>query len=260
LKSGGGSWIGGDDAVNVWGNTRPLVDPFYANQLDVSYEHYFEETNGAFIAAFFYKDIDTFINDITIDPFDFAAAGYQIPEINPGTGNPIRNGQFQTAFNNDEGGYIRGIELAYTQTFQNLPGAWSGLGVTGGYSYTESEVEFETGLSGETLNIPLPGLSENVFNGTVFFDYEQFSTRVSVRHRGEYVGEQVAVETQLAFFAGETVVDYQASYDFDSGVQMVFQVNNLTDEPNKTYFGAESQTGTIQYFGRQFFLGVNYSM
>ncbi|WP_299596829.1 TonB-dependent receptor [uncultured Microbulbifer sp.] len=262
LKAGGGSWVeqgATEDKFNVWGNTSPLLSPMYANQLDISYEHYFEETEGAIVAALFYKDIESLVTDITIDPFDFAAAGIDIPDVNPESGNPFVGGQFQTAYNNEDAGYIQGIELAYTQTLEFLPGVWSGLGFTTGYSYTDSEIEAETGLSGASIRIPLPGLSKNVFNTTVFFDYDNFSTRVSARYRDTYVGEQVAVDSQLAFFDSETVVDYQASYQLDSGVQFVFQANNLTDEPNKTYFGNEAQTGTIQYFGRQYFLGVNYT-
>lgn len=262
LKAGGGSWIergATEDKFNVWGDTSPLLNPLYANQFDLSYEHYLEETEGAIVAALFYKDIESLVTNITIDPFDFAAAGMDIPDVNPETGHPLVNGLFQTAFNNEDAGYIRGVELAYTQTFEFLPGAWSGLGVTASYSYTESEIEAETDLSGGSIKIPLPGLSKNVFNTTVFYDYGNFSTRVSARHRDNYVGEQVAVESQLAFFDSETVVDYQASYQLESGLQFVFQVNNLTDEPNKTYFGNEAQTGTIQHFGRQYFLGVNYT-
>ena len=39
--------------------------------------------------------------------------------------------------------------------------------------------------------------------------------------------------------------------------QGVFSVSNITDEPNISYFGAEYNTGTIQYYGRQYYLGIN---
>ena len=39
----------------------PYLRPFYANQYDISYERYFEDTDGAFIAALFYKDIESFV-------------------------------------------------------------------------------------------------------------------------------------------------------------------------------------------------------
>ncbi|ACJ29405.1 TonB-dependent receptor [Shewanella piezotolerans WP3] len=269
LKSGMGSWY--DDSAtpgykkyNAWGNTSPLLDPFYADQFDLSYEHYFEDSEGAIALAVFYKDIKSFINNFTIQPFDFEQAGFIVPDtiVDNGVEFPVvkDEGQYQTAINNDNGGYIRGVELAYTQIFDFLPGAFAGLGFTGSYSYSDSEVEFETDLSGQSLAIPLPGLSEHVANTTLFYTLEGFDTRVSMRYRSEYVSEQVAVESQLAFFDAETIFDYQASYGMENGLKLLFQVNNLTDEPNKTYFGQPQQTGTIQTFGRQYYLGFSYSM
>ncbi|QYK06905.1 TonB-dependent receptor [Shewanella zhangzhouensis] len=269
LKSGMGSWY--DDAstpgykkYNAWGNTSPLLDPFYADQFDLSYEHYFEDSEGAVVVALFYKDIKSFINNFTIQPFDFEAAGFLVPDtiIDNGVEFPVvkDEGQYQTAINNDKGGYIRGVELAYTQVFDFLPEPLSGLGFTGSYSYSDSEVQFTTDLSGSSLDIPLPGLSEHVVNTTLFYTLDGFDTRLSMRYRSGYVSEQVAVETQLAFFDAETIFDYQASYALDNGLKFLFQINNLTDEPNKTYFGEEYQTGTIQSFGRQYFLGLSYSM
>ncbi|MBB1267986.1 TonB-dependent receptor [Shewanella sp. SR44-3] len=269
LKSGVGSWY--DDAAqpgvkkyNAWGSTSPLLDPFYADQFDLSYEHYFEESEGAFVFALFYKDIKSFINNFTISPFDFKNAGFIVPDevVIDGVTFPVsgNEGQYQTAINNDNGGYIRGVEVAYTQLFDFLPYGLDGLGFSGSYSYSDSEVEFTTDLGGSSLSIPLPGLSESVLNTTLFYGYEGFDTRISMRYRSEYVSEQVAVESQLAFFDAETVFDYQASYAFDSGLKLLFQVNNLTDEANKTYFGQTHQTGTLQSFGRQFFLGASYSL
>ena len=131
----------------------PFLKPFYANQFDLSYERYFEDSNGAFVAALFYKDIKSFIQQDTITDFDFAEAGFPLPDYVPGTEpgnpdglppkavNPI--GDYSTAVNNDQGGYIRGVELAYTQVFKDLPSFWSGLGISASYSYTESEIETE---------------------------------------------------------------------------------------------------------------------
>lgn len=261
LKSGAGSWIDSEDRFNAWGNTSPLLDPFYANQYDLSYEHYFADTDGAIIVGVFRKDIESFIEQITLRGVDFEALGFNVPEINPNTGNPLQpGGEYQTAYNNTKGGYIQGIELGYTQTFDFLPGIWSGLGMSSSYSYTESDVERINNLGGEAKDIGMPGLSPRNLSATLFYDYEGFSTRLNYRYREAFVANQVAVETQEVFYADESVVDYQASYEFDNGIELVFQVNNLTDEPSKTYFGTEEQTGSIQYFGRQYFFGVNYKM
>ena len=134
------------------------------------------------------------------------------------------------------------------------------MGVSTSYSFTESEIQQQTNLGGSTVDISLPGLSENVFTGTVFWEYEGFEARVSARYRDPFVSEQVAVNEQIVNFDGETVVDMQTSYQVNDQWSVLFQVNNVTDEPTKSYFGDETQTGTIQFFGRQYFLGVTYSM
>ena len=83
---------------------------------------------------------------------------------------------------------------------------------------------------------------------------------MSARYRDEFVSEQVAVEAQTVNYDDELVIDYQASYQVTENLGVVFQVNNLTDEPTQSYFGVQSQTGTIQYFGRQVFLGMTYGL
>ncbi|WP_339898034.1 TonB-dependent receptor [uncultured Gilvimarinus sp.] len=258
LKSGGGSWVA-DGKFNMWGNTSPFLDPFYATQYDLSYEHYFSDSSGNVFAALFYKDIESFIENSTIYDYPFAENGILVP-TDPATGQPYANGEYQTAVNNDEGGYIRGVELGYNQTFDFLPGALKGLGFTGSYSYTESEVENTISSGAVGWDATLPGLAPNVFTGTIFYDYEGFSTRLSVNYRDAFVNEEVMAEDpQNVYYAEETILNYQASYSFDSGLSVEFQVSNLTDEPSLTYFGEPAQTGNINYYGRQVFAGVSYS-
>jgi outer membrane receptor protein involved in Fe transport len=56
------------------------------------------------------------------------------------------------------------------------------------------------------------------------------------------------------------VADFQASYAFKNGLSVLFQVNNLTDQPTRTYFGNPLQTGTLQWFGRQYYMGFTYAL
>ena len=252
------------DILTGSNNNNPYLKPFYANQFDLSYERYFTETDGAFVAAFFYKDIESFVQKVKIFDYNFAENGFYVPETieDPDSGrlvtvDPV--GEYETAFNNADGGYIRGIELAYTQVFSFLPDLWSGLGRNLSYSYTESEVSIKTDLSGSEREQALPGLSENVLQATVFWAYEDFETRLSARYRDEFVSEQWGVNEQVVNFDAEVVVDFQASYNISEHLGVLLQVNNLTDEPTQSYFGSEQYTGTTQYFGRQVYFGANYS-
>ncbi len=256
--------INNDGIINGSSENNPFLRPFYADQLDLSYEHYLDDGEGAFVAAIFNKDIKSLINTFSIANFDFKAAGFQVPDVyvDPVTGVPkaVKNGTYTTAVNNKEGGYIRGVELAYTQLYKFLPGLWSGLGTSLSYSYTDSEIKQQTNLGGSSVDISLPGLSSNVWTGAVFYEYEGFETRVSARYRNPFVSEQVSVNEQIVNFDGETVIDFQSSYQITDQFKVLFQVNNVTDEPTMSYFGDTKQTGTIQFFGRQFFLGGTYSM
>ncbi|GBL05391.1 TonB-dependent receptor [Glaciecola sp. KUL10] len=274
-----------EQTARISGNSRnsPTLEPFYATQYDLSYEYYFSETDGNFVAALFYKDIESFIENVGIEPFDFAANGFSVPDslsvpvfleaefagqeperARDAQGEPIfvtvptENGRYETAVNNANGGYIRGLELSYTQIYSFLPDLWSGLGVSASYSFTESEIQRTTGNG--VFASSLPGLSESVATATVFWEYEGFETRLSTRYRDAFVSEQVAINDQVVNFDSEIVIDYQASYQVNDNTSVLFQINNLTDEPTRSFFSSEEQTGTIQFFGTQYFLGVTYKL
>jgi phosphoribosylformimino-5-aminoimidazole carboxamide ribotide isomerase len=263
MKGGAGSWFGGVESdlnspnfglteYNVWTNGTPYLDPFRANQIDISYEHYFDE-GGAVTAAVFWKDIESLVEG----PTQFT--GDDIPDdlgiiAPPSTYLNI----YQTYLNNDKGGYIRGIELAGTKTFDGLPGMWGGFGVTASYSYTASETEVGGGaFYGQ--NLPLPGLSENVWSATVFYDWGGFSAHVNMRYRDEFVQNLPIPGAGSPTLAQPyTTADAQVSYAFENGLSVVLSGNNLTDEPNTIEYGVANALGEYKEFGRQYYLGLNY--
>jgi len=257
--------------IDLDSSTNPSILPFYANQIDVSYEHYFTETDGAFVFAIWNKDIKNFPDKLSEKNFDYAAAGITVPAVpddkllDETTGDPLlwENGTYTHKENNGNGGYIRGVEIAYTQTFKFLPGLWSGLGANVNFSYTESEILRPSIFpGGENKTTPIEDLSPRVYSATVFYDWdEKFTARVSARHRAAYLGKQIAIGSdQLAFFDKETIVSAQMSYNFTDKLQGVVSVDNLTDEPNSSYFADTARTGTIQFFGRTIYFGVNYTL
>jgi phosphoribosylformimino-5-aminoimidazole carboxamide ribotide isomerase len=257
MKGGAGSWNGGTDPntglveYNVWTNGTPYLDPFRANQLDLSYEHYFDN-GGAVTAAVFWKDIESLVEGPTqFTDVDADEIGIIVP---PGQFLNI----YQTFLNNDKGGYIRGIELAGTTTFDSLPGIWGGLGGTASYSYTQSETEVGGG-SFYGQNLPLPGLSQNVWSATAFWDIGAFSTHVNARYRDRFVQNLPIPGANSPVYAqAYTTVDAQASYAFENGLSIVVSGNNLTNESNTIEYGLDDVFGEYKEFGRVYFLGINY--
>ncbi|WP_266170397.1 TonB-dependent receptor [Dyella subtropica] len=258
MLAGSGSWVSSGQ-YNVWGGTSPLLNPLRATQYDLTYEHYFDDSTGAISGGVFYKNIKSFIQSVTYNNYNFAQAGITVP-TDPTTGKPYLNGQYQTAYN-AKGGDVRGLELSFSKN-GFLPGMWKGLGVQGNFALTSSTVSNPTTLGGPTSTIGLPGLSKRVASLAVFYDNGPFSARLSGNYRSKFVSDtQMSVKNQMVTFAAETVYDFQASYEISKQWKVVYQMLNINDQPTRTYFGSDpSQTGTIQYFGRTSYLGVEFKL
>lgn len=258
----------GIPTFNYGSNTSPFLTPFIADQIDLSYEHYMPDTNGSFVVAVYHREIKSFIQDITYEDFDFRAAGFDVPDTweVPDEGGqlveaPVENGNYSTSINNLDGGFIRGLEVSYTQTFNFLPELWQGLGVSASYSLTDSEISVANPVEGVSTGatLPFPGLVEKSANFTLFYSYGGFETRLSSTFQDSFVGEIRNVSLQPIVYAPETLLDYQAAYKFDNGLDLVFSISNLTNEPNRSYMFDEELTRTLQWFGRTFYMGANYT-
>lgn len=253
--------------INFGSNSNPKLRPYYAEQVDVVYEHYLPDSDGAFIFGIWHKDLNNIPTDISVDNFDFAAAGIEIPE--PPEGEPAyKNGTYSAAVNQDDAGWVRGIEIGYTQSFKSLPEPFNGLGVNVSYSHSDSEIEAATGVpgdideNGENRTGPLQGLSRNVYSATLFYNWEDnLEARINARYRSAYSDEQIAIgQAERAYFNDELIWSAQASYYFTDQLQAVISMDNITDEENVSYFGNQTQTGTLQFFGRTLYFGINYKM
>lgn len=254
----------GNGTARIDGNGgNPTLKPYRANQVDMTFEHYMGR-GGALVLGAFYKDIRSFVIGGVVPNYDFAAAG-----ISPGPDslslypNGITTTGNLFAPINGKGGYVYGFEAAFTKTFDFLPSPLDGFGVSANIAYNKSAVSFTSSLSGNSLSITLPGLSEVVSNPTVFYEKSGFGARVGMRYRSKFVAPQIGLNEQIVTNASETVFDAQLSYEFPAssalrGLTILAQANNFTDEPTRSYFGQQAQTGTIQYFGRQYFLGASF--
>jgi len=161
---------------------------------------------------------------------------------------------------NGTGGKIYGYEIAGAMPFSVFADALDGFGITGSYSFTKSDISDPNSPSR-----PLPGLSEDVVSGTVYYEKFGFSARASVRHRSAFLGEVqgVGADRLLRSARAETLIDAQISYDFQfgnfEGLTLLLQGYNLTDEPfvttelNNNQLVIDHQT-----FGRRYLLGVSF--
>lgn len=242
------------DVNSPWSGSggNPDLRPTIANVADISFEKYFADRQGYVSIAAFYKDLESFVftrNQI----FDFT--GYPSGGV-----TPVINQGVVSAPDNGEGGYISGVEFALSVPFDMFTPMLEGFGMQASVSQTESEIKPDGNAP-----TPLPGLSETVANLTVYYEANGFQARVSNRYRSDFLGEVAGFGNgrTLRSVAAENVVDAQVGYEFQSGVlegaSVLFQVNNLTDEPFQTFQnGDERQTIDYQSYGRTFLIGLNY--
>ncbi|WP_394205827.1 TonB-dependent receptor [Shewanella waksmanii] len=233
---------------------NPQLKPWMANQFDLSYENYFSDQGYFAIAAYYKKLENTVYTDTVFIDFEDV-----IPGVEPGKGQ----GSFDVP-QNGEGGYIQGIEASVSLDFGYFADALEGFGTILNGSYNDSEVKEKP----DSDPIPLQGLSEKTFNATVYYERAGFEARISSRYRSEFLGEVTAISLsrQQVNVAAETVVDAQIGYDFGQGgftsldgLSIMFQVNNLTDEPFTTYTGDDQrEVRDYQSYGRNYMLGANY--
>jgi iron complex outermembrane recepter protein len=239
------------------GNTQ--LKPWEANAYDISYEKYFGGNKAYVSAAYFFKDLKTYIynettlfniNDTVVTPADYPA--------NPPP-NPV--GAYTRPVNGD-GGTVKGYELSASVPLDVLWEPLMGFGIQANYSDTTSSVQ---PLGPNSPDEPLPGLSKYVSNITVYYERFGFSSRVSQRHRSQFVGEVQGFggDRTRRTFEGETVTDLQLGYSIQSGplkdVSFLLQVNNLENEPFRSSFDGDN-TRPREYFeyGRTYLFGVNY--
>ncbi len=271
LKSS--SEIGFDAATGLPGGSggTPLLDPWRANAFDLSYEKYLG--SGAYVsAAAFYKDLKTYIYNQTEAAHDFSDLLADLPPnyFQPGV-TPVSTGKFTRPLNG-KGGNLKGIELATSLTGDLIGDALSGFGLILSYAHTESSITIQDPpgnnfITGNGLGtIPLPGLSEDVWSATLYYENAGFSARVGTRARSKYIGEvtNFANDRALKYVKGDQITDAQLGYEFGpgrlQGLSLLFQVNNLTDEPYVAYAVTETRQQDFQEYGRQFLIGVNYKL
>lgn len=240
------------------GGGNPRLRPYRANAIDFNIEKYFAN-NGYVALQFFYKDIKSFIYN-GVFPFDFA--GFPLPD---GINAPTTIGELNAPVNVG-GGELYGVEAAATLPFAVITQALDGFGITGGVSYTETEVRDPT-QPPDSDPTAIPGYSKWVANGTAFFEKWGFNARGSVRYRSGFLGD-------FTGFGGsptrrralkETIVDAQIGYDFQpgsalEGLSIYIQGQNLTDERFASVANPDNPLQVIDYqiYGRRFLAGATF--
>ncbi|QZD96124.1 TonB-dependent receptor [Qipengyuania gelatinilytica] len=197
-------------------NLRPIESWNY----DFSIEYYFDDV-GSITAALFQKDFSELFgfgpSFRTITSPSGATADVQV-------NGPINFGEAQ----------LRGVELAYQDVFEFLPGPLDGLGTALTYTYIDSK-DFSSG--GDVFgDLPQPGVSKHTVNATLFYEKGPISARTAYNWRSEYLQTPRDVIFPFSPIYGEATGQLDASLFFSvtEDIKLGVQGVNLLDEVTRT--------------------------
>jgi iron complex outermembrane recepter protein len=223
---------------------NPEIDPYRANQFDLSLEWY--PAPGSIVAAaLFYKDIQSFITDTpTTEVFAIETKTPNLTRCTKASGaNPdLFDCQFSiNRRTNGGGGRIQGAEFNVQVPLKY------GFGVQTNFTYSDAKAN-----SGD----PIPGNSKYTVNLVGFYENDRISARLAYTRRSKFfiTFDRAAPLNQDALEA----LDASFSYKVTENISLQFDAINLTDEEIVQYSGSKDRPRAVYDNGRQFYAGVRF--
>jgi iron complex outermembrane recepter protein len=220
------------------GGGNPLLRPYKANQVDLSWEWYFHDESLVSVATY-YKRLKTMIG---------ASQSLQV----------IDGVQYIiTSEDNTKGGDLKGVEFTYQSRFHFLPGWLSNFGVYANYAYVSSNIHEVAPVSDPYTMV---GLAKNTSELDLFYNKGGFESRLAWKHHSAFTVAPTWVGTTLKELAPEDILDASVSYSWADRYSVRLQGHNLTNE--RGLFSSDnipqnlSNDGGYQVYGRSYLLDV----
>lgn len=242
------------------GNT--LLKPYQSTNIDISLEKYFAK--GGYVAlAGYFKNLTDFVDANNAVAYDFTP---YLSLLSPAQQAQVlaTGGQIGLVHQPSNGGhgYLVGMEATLSLPFSDVTHVLDGFGFFGSASYTDSTIKL---ASNPTQAITLPGQSDWVASGELYYEKYGFQARVSYRYRASFLGEVAGLSANPTYrqAKSEGILDAQVGYEFQkgplTGLSILLQAKNLTDRPFVTYQNNDPrQVIDYQRYGRDYYLGVAY--
>lgn len=216
--------------LNSASSGQPGLEPFRATQFDAGLEYYFPD-GGVISAAFFYKDIGSFITTSSV-------AGATLPGL-PGT-------YFLTTPTNGPGGVSKGFEAGVQRTLGFISTGLDDFGFILNYTYVDSKRS--------SSNLPIEDTSKHSFNAVAFYESGPFQARVAYNWRdGRYLGFSRNSDN---FANARGQFDFSASVDVTENVSLTLEGIDLLQGPQTSYAQYPDRLNGYEVNDRRIFFGV----
>lgn len=228
---------------------NPFLKPEESTNFDLTAEWYFA-TAGSLSAGLFNKKLDNIIRNKASE-FTFVHNG--------NTHEVAAYGAENTG-----SGTIRGIEFSYSQFYDMLPGAWSGLGLQFNYTYIDQSGLADPnemapgsfgfgGTDGAAVadnrntfrvftGLPLQGYSDENLNIVGMYEYNDISFRLAYTWRSEYLLTLRESEEYVPAFAEASgMMDASLYYTINENWKVGLEASNLLNTETKTRYQMNQQ-------------------
>ncbi|EWH09652.1 TonB-dependent receptor [Catenovulum agarivorans DS-2] len=246
----------------------PNLLPYSSNNIDLSFEWYYDEGSYASI-GYFRKYVDNFIGITNEKRTINDANGNPLtdPSANPRAGCPDSSVEPYNAdclskpsdpeimFNvkvpkNLESAEVYGWELALQHLFGD-----SGFG--GQFNFTKVDGSVEYDIYSFEQTVALTGLSDSA-NLVAFYDKDGIQVRFAYNWRDDFLlnTNQFHSPDEPVFTKAYGQLDMSASYEINQYLTLVFEGLNLTEETAHRHGRFENQFLAAEDFGSRYALGI----
>lgn len=250
-----------DDLISgVTATGSPAIGPLTSWNVDAGFEWY-PNDDSIFAVSTYYKQFSGAFDNViqnetfTVDGQDITVPVSGLQEVSEDKSN------------------LWGVEVTASHRFSYLPGALSGLGVKASYNHVTSDFEFEDSIYGdrftrqldgtlvqthEGIVVPgnLPGLSENVFSGTLYYQIGGFDISGIYKYRDNYFQPFTSDGTRLRYIGDVGVLEARASYKINDNFRVSVEAINLLDAEKEQFQWVEDNQYEVNSYGPRIFFGL----
>ncbi|TVR67165.1 MAG: TonB-dependent receptor [Gemmatimonadales bacterium] len=223
---------------------NPELPPARSMNWDLTMDHYFQSV-GFLSAGVFLKSMRDFAFTFTelVDAPGSEIDGFELRR--PEAGNAAR---------------AYGVEVAWQQQMNFLPGGWSGLGLLANYTWTGSTTDFDDPGYDER-NLPLPRQVPHIANVALSYDRGGFSGNVSWNYQGTQLHSVQSDADNDRWLDARYQIDLSASQvlPFATGARLYAEVNNLTGQDQLRYRGDVMFPDRYNIYGTRVLAGVRWA-
>jgi TonB-dependent receptor len=245
---------GGNRNAVSFGNASLKAET--GDDFDVLFDHYLSPF-GIVSGGFFYKRLE---NPIIYTQFQL---NNYLP---PGAPASAQGTYLATEPVNAGSAWVSGFEASYIQHFSFLPGAWSGLGISANYGYTDSGT---SGIPGRSDHPRLQRTSPNAFNISPTYDWRRVSIRVGMSYNQASIyayqytdGLPGGVNGPLSdvYFYSHFQIDAQGSVGISHGLSVVVSGLNLNNEVFGFYQGSPQYEIQREFYRPSVAAGIRWTL